>query len=327
MQSLISIIVPVYNAEKHLSQCVESILAQTLTNIELILVNDGSADASPEICKHYAKLDNRIRVIHQKNLGPSAARNKGLAIAQGKYIGFVDADDYIACDMYETLLTDLISHDACMAKTNFTKTTSSGEVVTKRETGKCHLWVSQKAIYSFLVRDITISIWNGLYSRELTDGFRFNEDAFFGEDLDFTYAMLAASTKMCFRDECKYFYRMHESSLTKSGFNERSLHLIPILSHIICDIKMRFPDLTKEADAFSFYRKICTARRMHFHHEDYIKYRDHKECQSLLQDIFNTPSTTRFQAGAAVMLESWMMQFIPRLYVTSLEFFDKIRFT
>nr|WP_288248025.1 glycosyltransferase [uncultured Romboutsia sp.] len=103
MNPKVSIIVPIYNSEKYMSKCIESILNQTLSEIEIILVNDGSTDNSRKIIENYAKKDNRIKVIHQQNSGPSVARNKGIRIAKGKYIGFVDSDDYIEPNMYEEL--------------------------------------------------------------------------------------------------------------------------------------------------------------------------------------------------------------------------------
>lgn len=112
MDKLLSIIVPVYKAEKHLDRCVESILSQTYGNIELVLVDDGSPDASPAMCDSWAKRDWRVRVIHKKNNGASSARNAGLDMASGEYIGFVDADDFVEPDMYETLMKNALENNA-----------------------------------------------------------------------------------------------------------------------------------------------------------------------------------------------------------------------
>ncbi|MBO7334370.1 MAG: glycosyltransferase, partial [Lachnospiraceae bacterium] len=109
---LISVIVPVFEVEKYLKECIESILNQTYTNLEIILVDDGSPDKCGEICEEYAKTDNRIIVIHHENKGLSSARNRGLDIATGDYIGFVDSDDKIAPDMFEILLNNLKQYDA-----------------------------------------------------------------------------------------------------------------------------------------------------------------------------------------------------------------------
>ena len=109
---LISVIVPVYKVEKYLRECVDSILAQTYTNLEIILVDDGSPDNCGKICDEYAQNDSRIKVIHQENGGLSAARNAGLDIATGKYIGFVDSDDYAELNMFEELHKRIIENNA-----------------------------------------------------------------------------------------------------------------------------------------------------------------------------------------------------------------------
>ena len=103
---MISVIVPIYNVEKYLPQCVESLMNQTLKDIEIILVDDGSPDCCPVICDEYAEKDKRIKVIHQKNAGVSAARNEGLKNAQGAFIGFVDPDDWVAADMHIAMKTE-----------------------------------------------------------------------------------------------------------------------------------------------------------------------------------------------------------------------------
>jgi glycosyltransferase involved in cell wall biosynthesis len=121
MNSLISVIVPVYKVEKYLPQCVDSILAQTYRNLEIILVDDGSPDSCPKICDEYAKKDGRVRVIHQKNAGVSAARNAGLDCAQGEYIGFVDWDDWIDAAMFQRLLALLKTYHTSIAICSFTQ--------------------------------------------------------------------------------------------------------------------------------------------------------------------------------------------------------------
>lgn len=108
----ISIVVPIYNVEKYLDQCVKSIINQTYKNLEIILVNDGSIDNSGKICDKYKRQDNRVIVIHKENGGSSDARNVGIQIATGKYIGFVDSDDYIEKDMYEFLYNNMINENA-----------------------------------------------------------------------------------------------------------------------------------------------------------------------------------------------------------------------
>ena len=118
-QPLISIIVPVYNVEKYLKQCVESILLQTMENIEIILIDDGSPDNCPAVCDEYAEKDKRVKVIHRQNGGYGKACNTGIGSAEGEYLGFVEPDDYIETDMYEKLYNLAVGHDADIVKSSF----------------------------------------------------------------------------------------------------------------------------------------------------------------------------------------------------------------
>lgn len=109
---LISVIIPVYKVEKYLNQCVESVLTQSLSDIEVILVDDGSPDNCPDMCDAYAAMDARIRVIHQKNLGLAGARNTGFRIAKGEYVAFLDSDDYVLPDAFAKLHAKAVEYDA-----------------------------------------------------------------------------------------------------------------------------------------------------------------------------------------------------------------------
>ena len=111
MQPLISVIIPVYNVEKHLNKCLDSIINQTYKNLEIIIINDGSKDASAEICREYAEKDNRIVFVSRENRGVSATRNEGIELAHGDYFSFIDADDYLELDAYEYLLNIVEKHN------------------------------------------------------------------------------------------------------------------------------------------------------------------------------------------------------------------------
>ena len=138
---LLSIIVPVYDVERYLPKCIDSILAQTFTDFELILVDDGSPDNCPALCDAAAAKDARIRVLHQKNGGLSAARNAGLDVARGEWIGFVDSDDYIAPEMYETLYKAVQSTGADLALCDYVKVDETGALCTQT-----HVAVPQKSL-------------------------------------------------------------------------------------------------------------------------------------------------------------------------------------
>ncbi|MDF2617290.1 MAG: glycosyl transferase family 2 [Sedimentibacter sp.] len=127
--NLISIVIPVYNVEKYLSRCLESILSQSLKEIEIIVVNGGSTDNSLEICRYYEKKDSRIIIIDKKNEGVSVARNTGIEKASGKYIGFVDPDDWIEKNMYENMYNTIEKYKCCIAFCNYSKDSRLGSTI------------------------------------------------------------------------------------------------------------------------------------------------------------------------------------------------------
>jgi glycosyltransferase involved in cell wall biosynthesis len=165
--SLISIVIPVYNGESYLPRCIESVLSQSYKNLEIIIVNDGSTDKSPYICDGYRKRDKRIKVIHRKNAGPGAARGEGVRVATGDYIAFVDADDFIDKNMYKHLRIEA-KDGIDIIQCGFRKVSTTGEVLETNElepidisgTFECaYYYASQKNTTNFL--------WNKLYKADL----------------------------------------------------------------------------------------------------------------------------------------------------------------
>ena len=220
MQTEISVIVPVYNVEKFLPHCIESILNQTFENFELILVDDGSPDRCGEICDEAAKHDSRVRVIHQKNAGLSAARNAGIEIARGSWLSFVDADDFVALNFLEALHKAATRAQADCAVCSFYLTDSTGarieasypvEVENGVRTGASVLETVQEHLnVPYIVA------WNKLYRRELFETLRYpvgrqNEDVFvFAELFDKAKTVVVLPDKL-------YFYRQSEGSIMRSG--------------------------------------------------------------------------------------------------------------
>lgn len=164
----LSIIMPIYNTGKYLHKCIKSILSQTLTNFELILVNDGSVDESGQICDEYASQDARIKVIHKKNEGVSIARNTGIEAAQGEYIGFVDSDDWIEPDMYEKLYNLATSKECdivmCDAVTKYDDKPDEEDTITRLPED---VLLQKKDIYPELLCEFAGSAWRCIYKREI----------------------------------------------------------------------------------------------------------------------------------------------------------------
>lgn len=163
----ISVIVSAYNSERFLVRCLESILAQTYRNLEIIVVDDGSTDKTSAIADNYALLDERIKVIHQKNKGLAAAREKGIELSNGRYIGFVDSDDVIEPDMYERLLCNLIEYDADISQCDTLRCSEEGKVIEHQDTGGLVIYEGLDGLRALLQNRIRRSLCNKLYKSSI----------------------------------------------------------------------------------------------------------------------------------------------------------------
>lgn len=245
----VSIIVPVYKTERYLNRCIDSILAQTFTDFEIILVDDGSPDKSGEICEEYAKKDKRIIVIHKKNGGLSDARNFGLDVAQGEFIGFVDSDDYIENDMYEKLIV------AC--ERNNSKISMCGrynvfvEELRPLFAFEGHkIWDSKKAIENLLTWDnIDSSACDKLFSKDLFKQIRFPVGKY-NEDISIIAQIIHNAGKVVHIGDAKYYYFHRSNSITTEQFSERKLDLLEANQKVVDLVNNNFPELTKKAESF-----------------------------------------------------------------------------
>lgn len=238
-RGVVSVIVPVYNIEKYIGRCIESILSQTYADLEIILVDDGSTDSSGAICDEYAEKDSRIKVIHQKNGGVSSARNRGLDVATGKYIGFVDGDDYILDSMYEKLVK-IIGGEAISA---CTMGGNSGISVADRSFRRT--FSAEDAVACLLQnRYLSISCADKLFRREVVGDIRFRQDIYHNEDLLFLYEVLKRSNVLEYTDDVCYFYRCRPGSAVNSPFDDRKMTLIDAWDYLKTDIEKSFPSLT-----------------------------------------------------------------------------------
>lgn len=224
---LISIIIPVYNPGKHLKKCMDSILNQTYENLEIILVDDGSSDGSELLCDEFAALDDRVKCIHQRNMGVSAARNMGIQISSGDYYHFLDSDDYMELYAYEHML-NIIRENKCDAVTfEYYITFPGHEIVNCLDKSKYGL---------FLESDIQKNIMTGmqfcstkLLSKHLIDGLSFREDIYRGEDTLFAAIALSRSNKGVYFDSTPlYHYVQSEESACRGKFRESQLSVVKL---------------------------------------------------------------------------------------------------
>lgn len=216
MSDLISVIVPVYNAEKYLRKCIESIINQTYSNLEIILINDGSEDDSKNICDEFASKDNRIVLIHKNNEGVGRARNDGLNKATGKYIAFVDCDDYIEKDTIETLYNTLIKESVDCVKGNYDIITN-GNMIQNNEL-KLDRKYDKNEIKDFvnilLSEKVKSFLWLLLIKKECIKD-NFNEELFLYEDVNFYISFLGNINNIYVFSKVIYHYVITENSLSR----------------------------------------------------------------------------------------------------------------
>lgn len=222
--SKVSVIVPIYNSESYLDECIVSILNQTYTDLEVILINDGSTDSSLDICKYYKSNDSRIVIIDKKNEGVASARNAGLNLATGKYVAFVDSDDVILNNLYEKLvgmLNDSTSDCAVLSKYIVNK---KNEVILNNG----QIIDSDHALEMLLFLKFPTSLWAYLYKKDLLLDIRLNENIHFFEDLDFNFRAIFKSKLISICTEDLYLYRQHSASINHQGVNAKRLTCLDI---------------------------------------------------------------------------------------------------
>lgn len=209
----ISIIVPIYKVELYLKKCVDSILAQSFKDFELILVNDGSPDGCGDICEAYKALDPRVVVIHKQNGGLSDARNYGIEVARGRYIGFVDSDDWIEPDMYESLYSLVTAHDADIAVCGHVEVMDDVPLP-KSFTHEVHVYNNEQALDKLLEdTEIQNLAWDKLYKAELFTHVRYPVGKYF-EDIFTTYKLFLQARTTVSLDSPKYMYLKRSDSIT-----------------------------------------------------------------------------------------------------------------
>ena len=232
---LISVIIPVYNVEKYLRRCLDSVIAQTYQNLEIICVDDGSVDESGKICDQYAVRDARIKVIHQENQGVSAARNRGLDAAEGEYIAFVDSDDYILEDMYKKMLDMLLNYNVDLCVCQWQYEFSDGRQVVKKKNIDPTIYGRKTSLEfaRFLYRGnyengVVVAAVNKLYRRALLDTIHF--EGRIHEDDAFNERIMAKNISVYVMEEQFYVYAQNGDSLTNKPFSANKFFFLDVLA-------------------------------------------------------------------------------------------------
>lgn len=241
---LISIIIPVYKVEKYLEKCIESVLKQTYTNLQIILVDDGSPDNCGKICDEYAKKDSRIEVIHKANGGLSDARNVGISKAKGRYIGFVDSDDYIKEDMYEILLNLIKKYDADVSICNLYDVIDGNECIRNKENGIREYSRIDILKEILLDKNIQSYAWNKLYKKELFDEIKYPIGKKY-EDIGTTFYLFEKCNKIVVTSEPEYYYLKRADSLVNNVTESTIFDYTEIIIQRYLYIKQNIKELRK----------------------------------------------------------------------------------
>lgn len=244
---LISVIVPIYNVEQYLERCIESLLNQSYKNLEIILVDDGSPDRCPQMCDEWAQKDARIRVIHKENGGLSDARNAGMKIASGEFIGFVDSDDWIASEMYQYLKAALDRDQsdiaACAVETIW-EDGSTSRLLTVRENCVLNRLEAQAALLE--ESKLKQPVWYKLYRRSVINGIPF-EKGKYHEDVFWSYRIMGNANRVSLIDYVGYFYWQRRGSIMGGDYSLRRLDAIEAYRRRYEYLKENFPILEKKA--------------------------------------------------------------------------------
>lgn len=256
---LVSVIVPCYNVEAYLPKCVDSILSQTYTNLEIILVDDGSPDHCGEICEEYARKDNRIRVIHKKNGGLSDARNVAIDVAKGEYITFVDSDDWVADNYVEYLLQLAMQNQSNLSVVQYClfKEYKDCAISQPKEYVECFSPI--KAICRmFYQKGIEISATGKLYHKSLFEtGIRYPKGLMF-EDNPVTFRLFYKSNRVVVSNQLLYFYLIRSNSIEGSLFNQRKMDCAVEIMKMMYD----YPEITNQV--VSAFRCKIVSLAFHF---------------------------------------------------------------
>lgn len=325
-EKLISVIVTAYNIEQYLPRCMDSLLAQTYENLEIIVVDDGSTDGTPEICDSYAEKSGKVQVIHKENGGPSAARNAGVKVAKGEYIGYVDGDDWIEPEMYEEMLHACLTTDAQIAICTYRQVGKGSEEI--HPTGKIIELTKDKALDWYISGHpkyhIYHSVWSKLFDRNIIQNISFQEGRK-SEDIMYTTWALTKASKCVFLDTPYYNYVMdREDSIMHTKLAERRFQdEIPFWKEQRGYLEgMGMHDLASKA-CYQFYK------RMLFYYVDFRQQGMKQQAGELAmlvksekKKIYAVYKESYVTAGDKVRMKVFLMS--PGFYYRIVRLYDKV---
>lgn len=250
MNEKISIIVPVYNVEKYLARCIESLLKQTYVNVEIILVDDGSTDSSGEICDRFAQIDKRIIPIHVQNNGLGSARNIGMNAATGDYITFVDSDDCIHFKMIDYLRQLIDQYNADIAIADYSKFENDYPLYDSQQKEQIELLGMDELLQKFFrVKEdkLIFSAWGKLFKNDLLSNIYFLEHII-NEDVEFSYRVFSKTDRAVISNLTMYYWYNGNTSITRNLLKKRDFDLLKMWDLVLENTKLNNPKYTKYAN-------------------------------------------------------------------------------
>ncbi len=293
----ISVIVPIYNVEKYLGACLDSIIAQTFSDIEIICVNDGSTDCSADILADYAQKEHRIKIINQENKGLSGARNSGIKIATGEYICFVDSDDRLPSFSLKTLLQ--------IAEASRSPVVMSEKVACQPilMSGSVHWKVHKKVMPDFVQnRHIFSSAWNKIYRTDLIRNHPFIEGIYF-EDWPFLTSLMGQINQFATTDTPCYIYRNDNSSITRSSFNLKKVDSYLTGMRFVYESFQTKPDLIWAQKRMAVAAKMLINKVYHSHDKSLYQYTTDR-----LNQLFRQKILLKRHIPLKALIRYWLMK-------------------
>lgn len=266
---LVSIIVPIYNTAKHLPACLDSILAQTYQNLEIILINDGSTDHSASIAKSYTEKDPRIKFINQTNQGLSATRNVGIKKSTGDYITFIDSDDAIEPQMIESMINALQTNKADIAVCSFKEFYNNGKIVHfNRQHYPSTVYNTEKALSAMLEeRGFMVSATMKLFPRSYFKSVKFPIGKLH-EDVGVTYKLILQAKKIVFLSDEFYLYYHYGASITTNQFDDRKLDILALTDEMCDNIDHAYPKLQNITNKRRIRARFSILRQIPLNHPE-----------------------------------------------------------
>ncbi len=250
----ISIVVPMYNSEKYIGRCLDSILRQTYTNFEVVLVDDGSTDSTAQICREYTDKDGRIVYFYQQNAGPDYARKKGIEEARGTWLIFVDADDYIDDSMLEILYREMEVSKADMVCCQMAREDANGKrisITSMQDSCIDCFSIEDNLHHYFATRYINSSYGTKLFRKALLDGYEYLKESVIGEDVAIILYLLQQTPRVRIINRELYFYYWNGNSISHSGYSRR--HYFSLINYIKVKKELLEKKIAKETEVSGFF--------------------------------------------------------------------------